>query len=82
MQAGKFPGSLDPRCPARLGVTQFQQPDPFLGDIPELVRNVICQNALEGLNEIGLTLQEVDKIERFEDGQRASRPWLYAGASE
>ena len=40
------------------------------------------QCLLEGLNEIGLTLQEVDKIERFEDGQRASRPWLYVGAAE
>ena len=40
------------------------------------------QCLLEGLNEIGLTLQEVDKIERFEDGQRANRPWLYVGAAE
>ncbi len=40
------------------------------------------QCLLEGLNEIGLTLQEVDKIERFEDGQRVSRPWLYVGAAE
>ena len=40
------------------------------------------QCLLEGLNEIGLTLQEVDKIECFEDGQRASRPWLYVGAAE
>ena len=40
------------------------------------------QCLLEGLNEIGLTLQEVDKIERFENGQRVSRPWLYVGAAE
>ncbi len=40
------------------------------------------QCLLEGLNEIGLTLQEVDKIERFEDGQRVSRLWLYVGAAE
>ncbi len=33
---------------------------------------------LNGLDDIALTLQKVDKIDRFEQGQRDSRPWLYA----
>jgi len=37
---------------------------------------------LEGLNEIDLTLQVIDKIESFEDGQRASQPWFYVGAAK
>jgi 3-isopropylmalate/(R)-2-methylmalate dehydratase small subunit len=31
---------------------------------------------LNGLDDIGLTLQKAEKIDRFEDGRRASRPWL------
>ena len=32
---------------------------------------------LNGLDDIGLTLQHGKKIESFEEGQRASQPWLY-----
>jgi 3-isopropylmalate/(R)-2-methylmalate dehydratase small subunit len=33
---------------------------------------------LNGLDEIGLTLQKVDKIDAFEAAQRQQQPWLYA----
>jgi len=33
---------------------------------------------LDGLDDIGLTMQKVDKIDQFEAGQRSSQPWLYA----
>lgn len=33
---------------------------------------------LEGLDDIGLTQQKADKIETFEDKQKASQPWLFA----
>ncbi len=32
---------------------------------------------LNGLDDIGLTLQKEDKINAFESGQRVERPWLY-----
>jgi len=32
---------------------------------------------LNGLDDIGLTMQHKPKIEGFEEGQRASQPWLY-----
>jgi len=32
---------------------------------------------LEGLDDIGLTKQKADKIDTFEDKQKASQPWLY-----
>ncbi len=31
---------------------------------------------LNGLDDIGLTLQKVDKIAAFEDGKKAAQPWL------
>ena len=34
---------------------------------------------LEGLDDIGLTLQKSDKIVKFESGQNASQPWLASG---
>lgn len=33
---------------------------------------------LNGLDDIGLTLQHADKIRAFEDKHRASQPWLFA----
>ena len=33
---------------------------------------------LNGLDDIGLTLQKVDKIDAFEAAQRHQQPWLYA----
>ena len=33
---------------------------------------------LNGLDDVGLTMQIDDKIEDFEGNQRAGQPWLYA----
>jgi 3-isopropylmalate/(R)-2-methylmalate dehydratase small subunit len=38
------------------------------------------EKLLNGLDEIGLTLQQGQKIDRFEDAQRARAPWLYRAA--
>ncbi len=35
---------------------------------------------LEGLDEIGQTLQRAERIDGFEAGQRAKAPWLYGAA--
>jgi 3-isopropylmalate/(R)-2-methylmalate dehydratase small subunit len=35
-------------------------------------------NLLNGLDDIGLTLQHIDKIKAFEAKQKAEQPWLYA----
>jgi 3-isopropylmalate/(R)-2-methylmalate dehydratase small subunit len=35
-------------------------------------------NLLNGLDDIGLTLQHLDKIKAFEAEQKAEQPWLYA----
>lgn len=32
---------------------------------------------LNGLDDIGLTLQDADAIGRFEQGHRAQQPWLF-----
>jgi 3-isopropylmalate/(R)-2-methylmalate dehydratase small subunit len=34
-------------------------------------------NLLKGLDDIGITLQSVDKITTFEEKQRREQPWLY-----
>jgi 3-isopropylmalate/(R)-2-methylmalate dehydratase small subunit len=34
---------------------------------------------LNGLDDIGLTLQKAPKVDSFEERQKASQPWLYAG---
>jgi len=39
------------------------------------------QCLLEGLDEIGLTMQKDDQIETFESEQSAQQPWLYHKAS-
>lgn len=36
---------------------------------------------LEGLDDIGLTMQRDGKIDDFEGGQRGQQPWLYKAAS-
>ena len=33
---------------------------------------------LNGLDDIGLTLQQIDNIDAFENAQRQQQPWLYA----
>ncbi|MDX2222840.1 MAG: 3-isopropylmalate dehydratase small subunit [Rhodospirillaceae bacterium] len=43
-------------------------------DIDETRRH----NLLNGLDDIGLTLQHIDKIRAFEDKQKREQPWLYA----
>ena len=35
------------------------------------------ENLLNGLDEIGLTLQHADKIREFEDKKRIEQPWLF-----
>jgi 3-isopropylmalate/(R)-2-methylmalate dehydratase small subunit len=35
-------------------------------------------NLLKGLDDIGITLQSVDKITSFEEKQKQAQPWLYA----
>ena len=37
---------------------------------------------LNGLDDIGLTLQKADKIEAFEAAQKETQPWLYAAAAQ
>ena len=37
---------------------------------------------LNGLDDIGLTLQKADKIDAFEAAQREQQPWLYAPARQ
>lgn len=39
------------------------------------------QCLLEGLDDIGLTMQQGDKIKDFEGGQSSQQPWLYKAAS-
>lgn len=36
---------------------------------------------LNGLDDIGLTLEKAPKIDQYEDQDRAKRPWLYANAA-
>ena len=37
---------------------------------------------LEGLDDIGLTLEKAADIDSFEDRQRSQQPWLYGAAAE
>jgi len=37
---------------------------------------------LNGLDDIGLTLQKADKIDAFEAAQKERQPWLYAAAAQ
>ena len=37
---------------------------------------------LNGLDDIGLTLQKADKIDAFEVAQKETQPWLYAAAGQ
>jgi 3-isopropylmalate/(R)-2-methylmalate dehydratase small subunit len=39
------------------------------------------EKLLNGLDEIGLTLQQAGTIDRFEGSQRTNFPWLYRGAA-
>ncbi|SOD42197.1 3-isopropylmalate dehydratase small subunit [Nitrosovibrio sp. Nv4] len=46
----------------------------FLFDIDPFRKHSL----LNGLDEIGLTLQHADKIKAFEEKRRAAQPWLFA----
>ena len=35
------------------------------------------ERLLKGLDSIGMTLEHVGKIDTFEAGQKAEKPWLY-----
>ncbi|MBA4143675.1 MAG: 3-isopropylmalate dehydratase small subunit [Nitrosospira sp.] len=48
--------------------------DSFLFDIDPFRKHSL----LNGLDEIGLTLQHADRIKAFEDKHRDSQPWLFA----
>ena len=37
---------------------------------------------LNGLDDIGQTMQKVDKIDDFEGGQKQAQPWLYGASAE
>jgi len=39
------------------------------------------ENLLNGLDDIGITLQHIDKIDAFEERQKKLRPWLWRSAS-
>ena len=45
--------------------------------VPFSVDGTKRNNLLKGLDDIGITLQSVDKIKAFEDKQRREQPWLY-----
>ena len=47
-------------------------------DLEEFRRHCL----LEGLDDIGLTMQKKETIDDFEAKQAASEPWLYAPAAE
>ncbi|MBT6427828.1 MAG: 3-isopropylmalate dehydratase small subunit, partial [Rhodospirillaceae bacterium] len=40
------------------------------------------QCLLEGLDDIGQTLQRKGRIDDFEERQKAGQPWLYSAAAE
>jgi 3-isopropylmalate/(R)-2-methylmalate dehydratase small subunit len=46
---------------------------PIAFDVAPSIRDAF----LAGLDEIGVTLQRADEIERFERNDRRSRPWIY-----
>jgi 3-isopropylmalate/(R)-2-methylmalate dehydratase small subunit len=40
------------------------------------------QCLLEGLDDIGLTMQRKGSIDSFEEKQKVGQPWLYGAAAE
>ena len=52
--------------------------DPDGGTIPFDVEAFRKHCLLNGLDDIGLTMQKVNRIDTFEAAQNASQPWLYA----
>ena len=52
--------------------------DPDGGTIPFDVEAFRKHCLLNGLDDIGLTMQKANRIDTFEAAQKASQPWLYA----
>ena len=54
--------------------------DPDGGETPFEIDEFRKHCLLNALDDIGLTLQKVEKIDTFEGGQSAGQPWLYRKA--
>ncbi len=67
-----------PRLTVDLEALKITRPngDPITFEIDGFRRDCL----LNGLDDIGLTLQKADKIDAFETAQRKQQPWLYAPA--
>ncbi len=67
-----------PRLTVDLEALTITRPngDPITFEIDDFRRDCL----LNGLDDIGLTLQKADKIDAFEAAQRKQQPWLYAPA--
>ena len=53
------------------------------GDVVEFEIDPFRKHCLlEGLDDIGQTLQRKGKIDTFEERQKAGQPWLYGGAAD
>jgi 3-isopropylmalate/(R)-2-methylmalate dehydratase small subunit len=52
--------------------------DPDGGTIPFEVEAFRKHCLLNGLDDIGLTMQKATRIDTFEAAQKDSQPWLYA----
>ena len=48
------------------------------GSIPFDIDSFRKHCLMEGLDDVGLTLQKTKKIDAFEDKQKTAQPWLYA----
>ena len=68
----------NPRLTVDLEALTITRPngDPITFEIDDFRRDCL----LNGLDDIGLTLQKADKIDVFEAAQRNQQPWLYAPA--
>jgi 3-isopropylmalate/(R)-2-methylmalate dehydratase small subunit len=68
----------NPRLTVDLEALTITRPngDPITFEIDDFRRDCL----LNGLDDIGLTLQKADKIDAFEAAQRKQQPWLYAPA--
>ena len=55
--------------------------DPDGDKIPFEIDAFRRQCLLEGLDDIGLTMQKAAKVDEFEGSQRSAQPWLYRTAS-
>jgi len=72
---GDVSNAGDPRLTVDLEALTITRPngDTIAFEIDAFRRDCL----LNGLDDIGLTLQKADKIEAFEAAQRTQQPWLY-----